>query len=138
MPDKAIAVPFSSEEIIEIAVQEFRNRLRGLSPLQGNKEYAAFDVSFNHIVRLYRLGSAGGGVKETLAWATIKKGEQTGESEETVIPKDDYKSGEDVNSVRIEHDLPLTVEANDGKGGKHRKQVKVEKASSKKKVAVNA
>ncbi len=130
MSEKALAVPLESEEIIEIAVQEFRNRLRSLSPLQLNKEYAAFELSFNVVVRLHRLGANGGGMKETLAWADLKQGAIEGKGEET-IANSEYKSGEDVNQVRLDHDLPLTVETGDGKGGRVRRKVKIAKEKAK-------
>jgi hypothetical protein len=123
MGEKALAVPFESEEIIEIAVQEFRKRLQGLSPLQLNKEYAGFEITFNHKIMLHKMGANGGGDKETLAWSTVQKGDVSGEGE-MASSVDEFKSG-DPNTERLDHDLPLTVEGSDGKGNKIRKKVKV-------------
>ena len=124
MAEKAVAVPFESSEIIEVAVEEFRKRLQSLSPLQGAKEYAAFEISFNHTVRLVKLGNSG--ARETLAWGAVKAG--AGEKDAEVIEVPDgalFQSGLDVNQVRLDHDLPLTVEGSDGKGGRVRRKQKV-------------
>ena len=133
MPEKALAVPLCSEEIIDIAVQEFRTRLRQLSPLQLNKEYLAFEISFNHVIRLHRMASNGGGTTDTLAWVNTSKGDLTVDKEpdQTIVVNDVYTSGTDVNQIRLDHDLPLTVEAGDGKGGKVRKKVKIAKEKAK-------
>jgi hypothetical protein len=129
MPEKALAVPLCSTEIIEVLCEQFRRRLNQLSPLQGNKEYAAFDVHFEHSIKLYRMGANGGGTRDTLAWGDVKEGEIPDEHIcEELVESADYKSGTDVNGVRMEHSLPLTVEVGDGKGGKHRKKVNVKKA----------
>lgn len=127
MPEKALAVPLTSEEIIEIVVAEVKRRLVSLSPLQGNKEYAGFDISFEHHIRLFRLATNGGGDKDTLAWGRVVKGEAGADAEPAAAEHDisNYKSDPDVNAERLKHDLPLTVEANDGKGGKIRKKVRV-------------
>jgi hypothetical protein len=123
--EKAIATPLTGDEIIEVCVQEYRKRLGSLSPLQIGKEYAGFEATFQSNLKLFRMGHNGGGEKETLAWGNASGGEKTGESEETAIIADNFKSGTDVNQVREDHDLPLTVESTDGRGGKIRKKVRV-------------
>jgi len=127
MPETAIAVPFTSEEVIEIAVEEFRRRLKSLSPLQNNKEYAGFDISFEHHIRLFRMATSGGGDKDTLAWGRVVKGECgiTAEPADAVHDISTHKSDLDVNKERLDHNLPLTVETGDGKGGRVRKKVRV-------------
>ena len=124
MAENALAVPLEVSEIIEIACQELRKRLQTLSPLQGVKEYAGFEIAYNHTIKLYRIGESGGGLKETLAWGTVKGGEKKGEPE-VVSDKSTFKTGTDVNQVRLDHDLPLTIESGDGKGGKIRRKQKM-------------
>ena len=121
--EKAIAAPLTGDEIIEVVLNEVRKRLKGLSPLQLNKEYAGFEVEFSHSITLFGLGSNGAGPKTTLAWGNSCTGEQTG-TPEVVADQGSYKSSESVNDVRLENDLPLHVEAGDGKGGKVIKKVK--------------
>lgn len=130
MAEKALAVPFDTEEIIEIAVDEFRRRLRGLSPLQGMKQYAGFELSFHTDVKLFGMSTNGGVTKETLAWGKVIKGE-TG-ADATPVSSESHvsmhRSDPDVNKERLDHDMPLTVETGDGKGGKVKKKVRVKGA----------
>ena len=127
--EKAIAVPFCSSEIIEIAVQEFRKRLNGLSPLQGNKEYAGFELSFHTDVKLFGMATNGGGTKETLAWGKVMQGNTGADAQpaDAVSDVGGYKSDPDVNEERLKNNLPLTVEANDGRGGRIRKKANVKR-----------
>ena len=67
MPEVAVNVPFESNEIVEIAVEEFRKRLKQLGPIQGAKEYAKFMLDFQVKIKLWRTGDTGL-AKETLAW----------------------------------------------------------------------
>jgi hypothetical protein len=128
MAEKALAVPLTGDEIIEIVVEEARRRLRMQSPLQGGAEYAGFDVSFEHHIRLSRMPGTGG-ERSTMVWGRTTQGEQVAsEPAAAAHDKGDYKSDPDVNEERMKHDLPLTVEANDGRGGKLRKKVKVKGA----------
>lgn len=125
--EKALAAPFDTEEIIEIACQEFKRRLRGLSPLQGMKQYAGFEINFHTDVKLFGMATNGGGAKDTLAWGKMMQGE-TGANAKPVAADSDvsmHRSDSDVNEERLKHDLPLTVETGDGKGGKITKKVKV-------------
>jgi hypothetical protein len=127
MAEKALAVPFDTEEIIEIAVEQFRRRLKGLSPLQGMKQYSGFELSFNTSIKLFGMATNGGGVKETLAWGRATAGD-TGADAEPVGAMTDvamHTSDPDVNKERLDHDLPLTVETGDGKGGKVTKKVRI-------------
>ena len=125
--EKAILAPLTGDEIIEIAVEEFRRRLKTLSPLQGGKEYAGFEIGFHHDIRLFRMGSNGGGDKGTLAWGKVMGGEIGADAQPAAAESDmsSYRSDPDVNEERLKHDLPLTVETGDGRGGKIRKKVKV-------------
>jgi hypothetical protein len=130
MAEKALATPFDTEEIITIAVDEFKRRLRGLSPLQGMKQYSGFQLSFHTDIKLFGMSTNGGGVKETIAWGTLSKGETGADA----IPADAasdvsmHTSNADVNQERLDHDLPLNVETGDGKGGRIVKKVRVKSA----------
>lgn len=128
MPEVAINIPFEAGEVIDVILDELKTRLRGLSPLQGNKEYAAFSADFQVKVRLRRAGETAIDEKETLAWGHASKG---------VIllpaPKGELETAEeastmesrDPNEERQARDMPLTVEGSDGKGGKARRKVRV-------------
>ena len=130
MPEKALAVPFDTEEIIEIACQQFKNRLRGLSPLQGMKQYAGFELSFHTDIKLFVTSTNGGEVKQTLAWGNVHRGEIGADAVPVDAASDvsTHTSDQDVNEERLKHDLPLTVEVGDGRGGKIKKKVKVKGA----------
>lgn len=126
MPEIALNVAFDAPEIIEIAIQEFRKRLQGLSPLQSNKEYVAFSIDFHHTIRLRRSGETVAEARETLAWGNVHKGDAPlGESEGETAEEISRFESKDPNEERVARDLPLTVETSDGRGGKIRKKVKV-------------
>ena len=130
MAERALSVPFDTEEIIEIAVQEFRRRLKTLSPLQGLKQYAGFELSFHTDVKLFGMATNGGGAKDTLAWGKVVQGDTGADA----VPADAasdvsmHKSKVDVNEERLDHDMPLSVETGDGRGGKITKKKKVKGA----------
>ena len=125
MPEVALPVPLDSNEIIEIACQEFRKRLQSLSPLQLGKEYAGFAISFTDKISIFRLGASGGNTVETTAWGGSVGGVPVGDPVELTPAPETYKSGDSVNDVRLAHNLQLTVESGDGKGGRVRKKVRV-------------
>jgi hypothetical protein len=128
MAETAIAVPFDSGEIKEIAIQEFRKRLDQLSPLNGAKEYGAFEIDFAHTIRLHRTSGIDNIDKQTLAWGHVEGGkiDDVPVAElEVVKVEETYKSDPDVNGERLKHGMPLTVESKDGKGNMIRKRVKV-------------
>lgn len=128
MQEVALNVPFDSSEIVEIAVQEFRKVLRGLSPLQGEKQYAAFSAEFQVKIRLRRSGEQPQEGRETLAWGKATKGDDGAAvplSEiETVSEESKFVSG-DPNEERLERDMPLNVETGDGRGGRIIKKVRI-------------
>lgn len=130
MPETAINVPFDASEIMEIAKQELEKRLRGLSPLQGAKEYAAFSLDFQVKILLRRAGETQKDARETLAWGGVSlpsAADLEAVSEEVEIRYSTYQS-KDPNEERIERDMPLTVESTDGRGGKKRRKVRVKGA----------
>lgn len=126
MPERAIAEPFNSEEIIEIIVQDLRKKLSSLCPLQSLKQYAAFEIKYQHSIKLFPVGADASSAKDTLAWGSASAGDVSSPGNAVEVEgKDEFKSGVSANDVRIAHNLPLTVEASDGKGGKTRKKVHV-------------
>lgn len=138
MQETALNVPFDSQEICDILVDEFRSRLRGLSPLQGGKQYAAFSAEFQVKIRLRRSGEQPQEGRETLAWGGATKPSAViltsgAEGIETVDETSKFESG-DPNEERLERDMPLSVETGDGRGGRIIKKVKI-KAEPKKKQA---
>lgn len=131
MPEVAINIPFESQEVIDIILDELKTRLRGLSPLTGAKEYVAFSVDFQVKIRLRRSGETVVDEKETLAWGNTSAGDVgTVLQLEDLIAADEASHFEsrDPNEERIARDMPLTVEGNDGKGGKARRKVRVKGA----------
>lgn len=130
MPETAINAPFDASEIIEIAKQEFEKRLRGLSPLQGAKEYAAFSLDFQVKIRLRRAGETPQDARETLAWGDVEAGDvPILDSPEVEVSSEESKfDSREPNEERIERDLPLTVESTDGHGGKKRRKVRIKGA----------
>lgn len=128
MPEIAVNAPFDSNEIKDILVAEFKQRLNGLVPLQGAKEYASFSADFQVKIHVKRLGEQGAG-KETLAWGSVKQGDPSAAdldlvSEEAEIANSTLTS-KDPNEERMARDMPLTVETTDGRGGKIRKKARV-------------
>lgn len=131
MPEVALNLPFDSNEIKEIAVAEFKKRLDQLSPIQGTKEYAAFDLEFQVKIRVRRAGDPAG--KETLAWGKVIKtapddsitsGQLDKVDEIDEIIGDTF-TAEDPNTERMGRDMPLTIETTDGRGGKTRRKARI-------------
>lgn len=124
MPEIAVNTPYDSEEIKSIAVEEFKKRLDGLSPLQGMKEYSSFNLKFEVKISVFRPGETGSG-KETLAWGDVKGGTPgMSDAITTGEVNDSFASG-DPNQEREDRGMPMTVESGDGHGGKVRKKVMV-------------
>ena len=112
MAETALAVPFDSDEIVEIACEEFKKRLRGLSPLYSGKLYNSFALDFNVGIRLIR---ASGEPVATLAWGNKQEGEISADvCDEKESIRESFASKEP-NVERMERDMPVTVE--DKKGG---------------------
>lgn len=116
MAEKALATPFDSDEIVQISCDEFKKRLRGLSPLYSNKLYNAFSLDFNVAIRLTR---ASGELVNTLAWGGAQKGEVPADvCDDQDSVREAYVSKEP-NVERMERDMPVSVE--DKKGGPPKK-----------------
>jgi hypothetical protein len=135
MAEVAINEPFDSGEIMHIISEELQSRMRGLSPLQGGKQYAAFAVDFQVKIRLRRAGETAGESKETLAWGFAQKGELPSAADleaavaETLIAEEaSHFDSRDPNEERVARDMPLTVESGDGRGGKITRKVRVKSA----------
>lgn len=122
MPEIALNVPFEASEIVQIVSEELQSRMRGLSPLQGGKEYASFTVDFQVKIKLRRAGEQASDARETLAWGGVSRGEGLPDAE--AEDSSTYQSKEP-NDERVDRDMPLTVETSDGRGSKVRKRVKV-------------
>lgn len=125
MAEVAVNVPFDANEVKDIVCQELRKRLDTLGPLQGGKEYARFELSFQVNIRLYRAGETTA-PKDTLAWGSAQGGKfSPDQSEERIdLLNSGFQSG-DPNTERQSRGMPLTVEAKDGKGGVVRRRVTV-------------
>lgn len=124
MAEVAVNVPFDSAEIKSIAVEEFKKRLEGLSPLMGMKEYASFHLKFEVKISVFRPGETGIG-KYTLAWGDAKGGvPSVSDAITTDEVNDSFISG-DPNQEREDRGMEMTVETGDGHGGKVRKKVMV-------------
>lgn len=128
MAEVALNVPFEAGEIMHIVCEELQARMRGLSPLQGGKEYAAFSVDFQVKIRLRRAGEYPEQARETLAWGTASKGDNGATvtvEEMDILEENSHFESADPNEERVNRDMPLTVETGDGRGGKIRKKVRV-------------
>jgi hypothetical protein len=126
MQEVALNVPFDSQEVIHIVTEELQARMRGLSPLQGNKEYVSFAVDFEVKIRLWRSGEAPQEGRETLAWGNVKQGDPSAADLDAVAAEEASKfESRDPNEERVARDMPLTVESGDGRGGRVRRKVKV-------------
>ena|SRR5271166_5669855 len=129
--EKALAIPFNTDEIIEISCAEFKKRLTQQSPLYSGKEYASFKLSYNvNIV----LRNQGGELINTLAWGETEQSRvpegvdaTTAPTEEVTIKDSTFESAEP-NVERMNRDMPLTVM--DRKGGKRKVHVKDIKANA--------
>jgi len=127
MPEVAVNLPFDANEVKDIACQEFRKRLDGLSPLMGAKEYSAFTLDFEVKIKLSRLGAATAPT-ETLAWGNAQKNGGETHPEESVESAEitgDVFETKDPNDERLERDMPLTIETPGGKGGVTRRKARI-------------
>jgi hypothetical protein len=126
MPEVAVNLPFDANEVKDIACQEFRKRLDGLSPLMGAKEYSKFELDFEVKIKLSRLGAATAPT-DTLAWGHVSGGRPVvGEmsDEHAEISGDTFET-KDPNDERLERDMPLTIETPGGKGGVTRRKAHI-------------
>lgn len=120
----AVNLPFDSAEIKSIAVEEFKKRLEGLSPLMGMKEYASFNLKFEVKITVFRAGETGVG-KDTMAWGDVKGGSPSVSDTVTTDELTDSFISGDPNQEREDRGMEMTVETGDGHGGKVRKKVMV-------------
>ena len=126
MTEIAIATPFDSNEVKDIACQEFRKRLDGLSPLMGAKEYSKFKLDFEIKIELSRLGAATVPTS-TLAWGDASGDRQIpGElvQESAAVTGETFET-QDPNDERLERDMPLTIETVNGKGVAARRKARI-------------
>jgi len=122
MNEVAVNVPFEATEIIEIAVEEFRKRLQGLSPLSGNKEYSEFSIKFSNTIRLKRSGETPADARETLAWGDATRGEGPFDVE---LSDESTLESADPNDERMARGMLMTVEGG-STGNKKRRKVRIE------------
>jgi hypothetical protein len=133
MAEVAVNLPFDANEVKDIACQEFRKRLDGLSPLMGAKEYSKFELDFEVKIKLSRLGAATAPT-DTLAWGHAEKvlpgpievsGDDAVTVEETAEITGYTFETKDPNDERLERDMPLTIETPGGKGGVTRRKARI-------------
>lgn len=128
MPQEiALNVPFDAEEIQDIACAELRKTIKNLSPMQGMKQYGAFSLSFEVKIRLVPVGT-GQDDKNTLAWGNVERGIMLIPGAVIVDSASVSYQSKDPNDERVDRDMPLTVEAGDGKGGKVLKKIRIKGA----------
>lgn len=109
--EKTLADPLSTQEIKEIAIQEFKKRMDANSLLSDGLTYSSFGLSMNAVFSLPG--------RETLVWSEVIKGEKPVE-EEKVPAEFEYRS-ESPNEARQSHDLPIPVEVKTPSGTERRK-----------------
>ena len=125
----ALNEPFDAQEIIEIACDEFRKKLEGLSPLTGGKQYARFTISFVHTLRLCRSGEADKDGKDTIAWGNASRGIPDGVAGDHSLPIEVTEAvsfeSDDPNAERQKRKMMLTVESGP-EGNKKRRKVRID------------
>lgn len=114
--DRVLNLPLSGDEIIEILVQRFEAVLRRDCYLHPANTYNGFSYSLTMNLKLKDMNFG----KETLVWDQHKDGEQeaTGEVKE----EEKYDSGDSPNQTRLDHDLGIPVERQEGRKKVIRKQ----------------
>lgn len=131
MPDKALPLPFEAGEIKKIILDEFAKKLDMCTPLMGLKEYGSFTATYNVSMTLRRAGESGFQGKETLVWGEASRGLPSADDLDAVMEEakiaDETFTAKEPNVERVARGMPVTVEVSDGKGGKTRRKVNVEK-----------
>lgn len=110
--ERTLKDPLSTQEIKEIALQEFKKRMDANSLLADGLTYAAFHLKFEGVITLPG--------RETLVWAEVQKGEKLTAEDEKVSAAFEYRS-ESPNEARQSHDLPIPVEVKTPSGTERRK-----------------
>jgi hypothetical protein len=126
MTEVALALPFDANEVKDIACQEFRKRLDGLSPLMGTKEYSKFKLYFEIKIDLDRLGAATAPTS-TLAWGEavgVREVPGEVEQESAAVTGETFET-KDPNDERLERDMPLVIETTNGKGVTGRRKARI-------------
>lgn len=107
--EKVLNLPLSGDELIEIILQRVEKRLRADCYLHQAATYNGFSYSLNLTLKLKDMNFG----KDTLVWDQHKEGEQDSNTEAAAEEK--YDSGDSPNRTRIDHDLPVPVESQEGR-----------------------
>ena len=115
--EKTLADPLSTQEIKEIALQEFKKRMDANSLLADGLTYSGFKLDFQGTFTLPG--------RETLVWASVQKGEKEDAESSKLDTGFEYRSPSP-NEARQSHDLgiPVLVQT---PSGSERKRVKFAK-----------
>lgn len=107
--EKVLNLPLSGAEIIAIMVQRYEDRLRHDCYLHEAATYTAFSYEMECKVKFQDMTLG----KETLIWDRHKQGEVT--DADTVTVSEKYESGDSPNKVRLEHELEIPVQTQEGR-----------------------
>jgi hypothetical protein len=110
--ERTLTDPLSTQEIKEIAIQEFKRRMDANSLLADGLTYSGFSLKFEGMFSLPG--------RETLIWAEVQKGEKPAADDEKVSGDFEYRS-QNPNEARQSHDLPIPVEVKTPSGTERRK-----------------
>jgi len=106
--DKVLNLPLSGDELIAILVDRFEKRLRSDCYLHQAATYNGF--SYKLVMDLELKDTNFG--KKTLVWDNHQDGEKGGEPAQV---KEEYDSGDSPNQTRLDHDLEIPVQTQEGR-----------------------
>lgn len=111
--DKVLNLPLSSDEIIEIILQRVEKRLRADCFLAQAMTYNGFSFDFEGKIKFNDMMLG----RETLVWDKVRAGDapEFNPNEQVIGVIEHYQSGDSPNKARVEHDLGIPVETQEGK-----------------------
>lgn len=109
MADKVLNLPLSGDEIIEILLQRIEKRLRSDCFLHTAATYNSFAYTLDCKIRLTDMGAG----RDTLVWDNHVQGENP--TAEPVAVDEAFDSGDSPNKTRLDHDLEIPVQVQEGK-----------------------
>jgi len=107
--EKVLNLPLSGDEIIEIILRRIESRLRHDCFLAPAMTYNGFSYDLNMTVKFKDMMLG----KETLIWDNTAQGDVTDAVDHPV--SEQFESGDSPNGTRIEHDLPIPVQTQEGR-----------------------
>ncbi len=109
--EKILPLPLDSNEIIAIILQRIEKRLRADCYLHEANTYNGFSFTFEGKIKFNDMSFG----KDTLVWDVMTQGEAPEPDAATMAVLENYTSGDSPNRARVEHDLDLPVQTQEGK-----------------------